>query len=388
MNILIVPPNDLITNVLPNRLYHLARFWSRRHKIFLLRYLNYPTSTNIERPLEHVSVTFKARPAKEPGRYYIVNAPAIYRALRKTLEQNKIDVIVHANIVPSAIAVRLARKFSVKTVFDYLDHFPESASAYYTNRTIKWLARNTVSLLTNYNLRNSDEIVTVSHYLRNLIERRIGRRVHLVPNGVDPEVFKPLPKDSARRELRIEDREPVLLYYGSIAEWIDYSLLLRLAARLKENYSKLLLLMVGNIHTKADEARISMLIRELRLEATVRIEPPQPQERVPLYISAADVVVAPTKDWLINYTTPVKIFETLSCGRPILLPALPEYSKWLPSYPFFYTSEAELESKTREILSNPEKAMEALQDVREYVVRAFSWQSLAEAYERLLEGTT
>ncbi len=386
MNILIVPPNDLITNVLPNRLYHLAKFWSRRHEILLLRYPNYPTSGNVERELRHTPITFKAKPASDPGRYYVINAINIYNALKKTFEENDVDVIVHANILPSAIAVKLAKKYGIKTVFDYLDHYPESASAYYSNKLVKWAVHNVVKTITDYNLKRSDEVVTVSYYFRELLERMTGKKVHLIPNGADTELFKPIPMNEARKRLGLEERDPIILYYGSIAEWIDYGLLLRLTARLKKDYSRLLLLMVGNIHRKADEVRISMIIRELRLEATVRIDPPQPQERVPLYISAADVVVAPTKDWLINYTTPVKIFETLACGRPILLPALPEYLKWLPSYPFFYASEAELESKIRETLSNPDKVMEALQDVREYVVSTFSWQSLAETYERLLGG--
>ena len=386
MNILIVPPNDLITNVLPNRLYHLAKFWSRRHEILLLRYPNYPTSGNVERELRHTPITFKAKPASDPGRYYIINAINIYNALKKTFEENDVDVIVHANILPSAIAVKLAKKYGIKTVFDYLDHYPESASAYYSNKLVKWTVHNVVKTITDYNLKRSDEVVTVSYYLRELLERVTGKKVHLIPNGVDTELFKPIPMNEARKRLGLEERDPIILYYGSIAEWIDYSLLLRLAARLRGKYPNLLLLMVGNIHTKADKARIIKLTQELRLENTIKIYPPQPQERMPLFISAANAVVAPFKMFSKNYVTPMKLLETLACKVPIFIPGMDEFKKWLPSYPFIYTSEAELELKIQKTLSSPDDVMEALQDVHEYVIRAFSWQSLAETYERLLGG--
>lgn len=171
MNILLVPPNDLITNALPNRLFHLAKYWTTRHRLYLLRYPNYPTSTNIERQLERIDIVYKANPAKNPGTYYIKNATRIKDALKKTIEREPIDVIIHANILPSYYAVKLAKKYKIKSIFDYLDHYPESAAVYYKNHIAKKIVYTAVSLATRYNLKNSDTTVTVSYTLKQILEK-------------------------------------------------------------------------------------------------------------------------------------------------------------------------------------------------------------------------
>jgi len=200
VNILIIPPNDLINNEIPNRLYHLARHW-QHHTLYLLRYPHYPTSINIERPLRRIDIVPDAKPAGNPATYYLKNARAIHQALKKAIQREPIDIVIHANILPSLYAVRLAKAYRKRAVFDYLDHYPESAAAYFKNRVAKWAVYTTVALITTYNLKNSHKIVTVSHTLKQLLEKRAKGPIYLLPNGVDTELFKPMPREQARRQL-------------------------------------------------------------------------------------------------------------------------------------------------------------------------------------------
>jgi hypothetical protein len=41
------------------------------------------------------------------GLYYMVNAAQIYGAIRQVLSSEEIDVVLHANILPSLVAVKL-----------------------------------------------------------------------------------------------------------------------------------------------------------------------------------------------------------------------------------------------------------------------------------------
>ncbi|UNQ73147.1 glycosyltransferase [Infirmifilum sp. NZ] len=381
-NILLVPPNDLINNALPNRLYHLARHWAERHSIYLLRYPSYPISTSIERFLRRTDILPTAKPAGNPGTYYLKNAKALYEALKKTLEREPVEVIVHANILPSTFAVRLARRQGVKTVFDYLDHYPESASAYYRNRLAKKLVHTAVYAITIYNLRNSDEVVTVSHALKQLVDKHARRPAHLIPNGVDTKLFKPTPKETARRELALENHDPILLYYGSIAEWIDWQALLQLTARLKPRHPKALLLLVGKTYGHLD-LEIKQKARSLGVEDNVKLVPPQPQEKIPTYISAADIVYAPFKNIQMNLGTPVKIFESLSCSRPVIAADLYEFKLWFKDFLLYYRDINDLESLTLQIIDNYEEYRSLVEKAREYVEINFDWKILAQRYEEV-----
>lgn len=386
MNILVVPPNDLISNVIPNRLYHLARHWQEKHTIYLLRYPNYPTSTNIERPLRYELVTFDAKPASNPGFYYLKNARAIYEALKHVLKREYVDVIVHANVLPSLFAVRLARKYSVKTVFDYLDHYPDSASIYYKNLLAKKVVYTGVNLITSYNLRWSDRVVTVSYTLKQLIERYTTRPVEVIPNGVDTELFRPMPRDQARRQLSLEDRHPIVLYYGSITEWVDYGVLLEATAKLKERYPKMLLLLVGKIYKQSEELEIKQRIEELKIGENVAIIPPQPQERIPLYIAASNVIVAPHKPLLMNFGIPLKLLEPLACEKPVVTSIIPEFKIWLRDLLFYYESLEELVTIITYIVENPELILDQVKKARTYIVKNFDWKKLAVKYENLLKN--
>lgn len=385
MNILIIPPNDLINNEIPNRLYHLARHW-QHHTLYLLRYPHYPTSTNIERPLRRIDIVPDAKQAGNPATYYLKNARAVHQALKRTLQREPIDVVIHANILPSLYAVRLAKAYGKRAVFDYLDHYPESAAAYFKNRVTKWAVYTAVALITTYNLKNSHTVVTVSHTLKQLLERRVKKPIHLIPNGVDTELFKPMPKEQARRQLALEEYSPILLYYGSITEWIDYKALLWLTARLKTKYPNILLLLIGKIYKKSEEEEIKATIKQLGIERNVKIIPTQPQEKIPAYIAAADIVYAPFKNLQMNYGTPVKIFEAMACERPVVATELEEFKKWFKNYLLYYTDYTSLEEKTRDILENYDAYMSIAANARTYA-QQFDWKNLAKTYETLLATT-
>jgi len=383
MNILIIPPNDLISNSLPNRLYYLARVWQSTHTLYLLRYPSYPTSANIERPLKRIDIVPKTKPSSNPGTYYIKNATFIYATLKNVFKRENIDIVVHANILPSMFAVDLAKRYKIKTIFDYLDHYPESASIYFRNKILKNIVRIAVSMITKYNLENSDKIVTVSYTLKHMIEKSTKRLVYLIPNGVDTELFRPLPKYSARRELQLDHYDPILLYYGSIAEWVDYDSLIELVSKLKPLYPRILLLLVGNIYRKDEEEYIKRKVKELNVEKNVTLSSSQPEERIPLYVSASDIVIAPYKMMQKNFVTPLKVIEALACERPIIVPDILEFRLWFGNYIEYYRNNEELLMKVSFILKNVDEYSNKLSEARKYVKDRFDWRRLAVEYEQL-----
>jgi glycosyltransferase involved in cell wall biosynthesis len=388
LNILVIPPNDLLRHPIPNRLYHLVKRFAKKHNVFLLSYPKHPLANGEKaRSMKCVEVSYKPLLGNgNLGLYYVANAPAMGSALTKVL--GDVDVVLHANIVPSLIAAQLAKKRGIPLVYDYLDHFPESASAYYAGTPLYPASYKAVYAIVARNLRASDLIVTVSFTLREIVASIVGdsSKVALIPNGVDPELFKPMDSEAARRAVGLESFDHVLLYYGSIDAWLSFETLLKLTKKLRSALGNVALVLVGVSHNPAMRRELARAAVEHGLGKSMMLLPPQPHEKISLFVNAADLVVAPYKRVAKNYGTPLKILETLACAKPVATTNIPEFKLWFRGAPVYhYSNESELEELALKLLPLGDAQREELLKASEQVRTRFSWDALAAQYEGLLK---
>lgn len=143
--------------------------------------------------------------------------------------------------------------------------------------------------------------------------KRINPRTFRVPNAVDLALFR-----AAAEEHRVPPRDlaalprPILGYAGEIAAWLDCEAIENLAA---QNPSGSIVL-VGRIH--ADVSRILSLpnVHYLGLKG---------YDVMPKYIEHFDVCLLPFKiNSLTNAVNPIKLYEYLAMGKPIVSTPLRE----------------------------------------------------------------
>jgi polysaccharide pyruvyl transferase CsaB len=133
----------------------------------------------------------------------------------------------------------------------------------------------------------------------------------LVPNAAAFEHFAKVPA-AVPLELS-EIRSPVVGYYGAIADWFD-SKLLAAVARARPDWSFVLIgsTFLADLTPFADLANVHLLGE-------------RPYTSLPAYLHAFDVALIPFKITpLTESTNPVKFYEYLSAGKPIVSVALPE----------------------------------------------------------------
>lgn len=203
LNILVVPPHDLLAHPTPSRLYHISKILSQKHNVILLSYRNHPLAGDHNvRSTNCKIVAFCPVKTKNLGLYYLLNAPRMYATLSGLVENMKIDTVIHANILPSYIALKIAKAHGIATISDYHDHLPESAAAYYENTWLHGVAHDFVLEVVRRNIRMSDHVITNSQTLSNRIRSEIapGCQISVIPNGFDTDVFKPAPKEQARKQ--------------------------------------------------------------------------------------------------------------------------------------------------------------------------------------------
>lgn len=143
----------------------------------------------------------------------------------------------------------------------------------------------------------------------------LAKKALLSPNAGDYALFSKLAPIAPALQNARNGYQCVLEYYGAIADWFDYDTVKSSALA----HSDWLWILIGKV--LGEDLKHSGL-EEL---PNVIILPPVAYETLPGYIAAADILTIP---FVINETTlatsPVKLFEYMAAGKPILTSDMPE----------------------------------------------------------------
>jgi glycosyltransferase involved in cell wall biosynthesis len=143
---------------------------------------------------------------------------------------------------------------------------------------------------------------------------KIARRVVRVPNGADCAHFAPR-KDQELAKIR-KSSPPVIGFIGNFGSWIDLDLVVKIAVR-KPNW---ILRFVGPFVNNHDWQVLSRI-------SNVELVGEVPFESLPDYVQYFDVCILPFRtDGIGPSINPVKLYEYLATGKPVVSTNLEEVS--------------------------------------------------------------
>ncbi|MBL8859909.1 MAG: glycosyltransferase [Planctomycetes bacterium] len=125
------------------------------------------------------------------------------------------------------------------------------------------------------------------------------------------------PKQAARAALDLPRDVPLVVYTGGLLDWKGVDVLIAAAKTLPDVYFAI----AGGMD--ADVARLRQRAGGL---LNVRLDGFQAPERVQLYLAAGDVGVVPNRsqpEISARYTSPLKVFEAMAAGLPLVVSDLP-----------------------------------------------------------------
>ncbi|MES0279109.1 MAG: glycosyltransferase [Dehalococcoidales bacterium] len=140
----------------------------------------------------------------------------------------------------------------------------------------------------------------------------VPQKIGVVPCGVNLELFKKVDRRDARDEIGLNGQK-VALFVGRIDSLKGIDNLMMAMAILRRRQPRLLVI-GGDEHSRREVARLNTLGRKLGISETVSFLGTVPQERLPLYYSAADVCVVPSYYETFGLVT----LESLACGTPVV----------------------------------------------------------------------
>lgn len=223
-------------------------------------------------------------------------------------------------------------------------------------------AEGLLHLIDRVALSRSAAVVSLTEEFRRLLAA-IGWRdpaeVFVVPDAYDETLFAPQERAAARAALALPQGAPLVAYAGMTFahRWLDG--LVEATARLRERFPGLTLALVGG--RDAEREALARQAVGLGLPVLCRapgdpptsvapgtclLVAPRPQPEVVRYLAAADVLAIP--DTVTDVTaSPLKLFEYLALGTPLVLPAIPALHEIVPPalcHPFPRRDLAALES--------------------------------------------
>jgi D-inositol-3-phosphate glycosyltransferase len=164
----------------------------------------------------------------------------------------------------------------------------------------------------------ADRIVVASRDEQELLVRHYGAsvdRIAVVPCGVNLDLFQPVEKEDARRELGLHDDDRILLFVGRIEPLKGVDILLGAAAQVAAEPDCFVLIIGGDSAEQHGEmAHLRLLASELGISERVSFLGAVDHEKLPLFYSAADVCVMPS----FYESFGLVALESMACGTPVV----------------------------------------------------------------------
>jgi len=232
-----------------------------------------------------------------------------------SLRQGPLDVVWGTSppLMQGGTAWAVARVRRAAFVFEVRDLWPEFAIAVGVLRN-RLLIR--LSLwLERFLYRRADALVVNSPGFIEHVESRGARRVDLVPNGADVDMFSSAEHGQAFRRKHGLEEAFVVLYAGAHGLSNDLGVVLDAAAQLGDHPQIVLVLLGDGKEKPGLMARASAE----RLQ-NVRFVAPLPKREMAEALAAADACLAILKPLAAYRTTyPNKVFDYMAAGKPTIL---------------------------------------------------------------------
>ncbi|NOT30889.1 MAG: glycosyltransferase family 4 protein, partial [Planctomycetes bacterium] len=163
----------------------------------------------------------------------------------------------------------------------------------------------------------ADELLVVSRWLESYAREHGAdpTRITVVPNAADGELFRPRTGPSEVRRRLGWETETVLGFVGAMKPWHGVIRLVEALLQLGGAAAPFRLLLLGD---GPELERVRERVRTSGLERVVHAPGAVPHGEVPDWLAAVDLALVPYEPTATPYFSPVKLFEYMSMGLPIV----------------------------------------------------------------------
>jgi len=297
--------------------------------------------------------------------------------VERIVAEDPVDALIVYNLPQAGLLSIQPRTRKLVRVFDLADDYEAMLAKELGRlavRPLLWQGRRTLQGM----IEAADLVLSVSH---TLAEDYPGRRIEVLPNGVDFARFDAVHAATAGRVGRAEEgRRPVVGYLGAFEYFIDFALILDIAARMPDTRFRL-------VGAGRDFESVRRAAAERGLE-NVELPGPVPFHRVPAEIAAMDVCLNLFVPIPISHkASPMKLFEYLAMGKPVLTTDLDELRRYGVDFLVTVGSADEAAAALARLAADPAERARRAAAGRDWVRATCDWKDIANRLVELIERT-
>jgi teichuronic acid biosynthesis glycosyltransferase TuaC len=171
----------------------------------------------------------------------------------------------------------------------------------------------TIRPMIRWTLRHAMGVIAVADALRKAIMDLgvTSEKIVVIPNGVEVNQFRPVPRREARRKLGLPENSKIAVCVASLTESKNHRLLISALSQIPMSNPETQLYILGEGPLR-DE--LNYLVHQLSLDRRVFLLGARPNQELALWFSAADVscLVSSREGW------PNVVMESIACGTPVV----------------------------------------------------------------------
>lgn len=368
-----------------NRCFRLARQLVKRGvQVTLMTTTDCPPALGVQRQSDE-GVDLIELPAltrrRDYGGYLVRPAVACRVASREPFD------LVHAFTAaepqvwfPASMLHRRRKRHPFPLMVDWDDWY--SRGGLVEMKPARWLLRSLTARWEESLPQWADAVTVVSEALQQrALELGIpSEKIHLVGNGADPAPYERLDSIECRKKLNLPQEGVLALYMGHYNQALP--LAIRAFLKAAEANPQARFVCVGDVsirhhHLQADAKMIRQARKDSRFHFTGRVG----SDKVPDYLAAADVLLLPMADNLIEKARfPIRLGDYLSAGKAIIASEVGEVGRILKEHDcaLLAHDEDEWVRRLSDLLANPDRCIRLGLLARRTAQNHLHWSLLAE----------
>jgi glycosyltransferase involved in cell wall biosynthesis len=272
-------------------------------------------------------------------------------------------------------AASLKSKYGVAIIYD-VRTLPVDA-----NPLRKWANGRLLASCVQYAARHLDGVTYITNEMRRYCTKEYGLPPHptaIWTSGVNADVFSPSqsPRPSAAF---------TILYHGIIAKRRRIDNAVKAMALTRDLDIRLEMVGSGD---GVDCLR--QLADQLGLRDRVSFHGPVGYAEVPRWIGGCDVGILPLQNWATwNVSSPIKLFEYLACGKPVIVTDIPAHRDVLRSSEFAFwaprSAPEDIATAIRQAYARRNELGRLGQGARDLVLHQYTWRHQCAKLKQFLD---
>lgn len=236
-----------------------------------------------------------------------------------------------------------------------------------------------------------DRLIPVSDGLKKLILQNYpvsSQNIYPISNGTNPDIFRPIPRDEARKVTQLPDKQ-IVGFIGSCYHYHGVQHLIKAAPLILKKLPGVYFVIAGDGAQLEEWKKLTM---EISVNNSFTFTGQVPFDRAPYYINSFDICVAPWDMASIQDVglSPMKLFDYLSCGKAVIASPVAGVKELIQRYTCAILTNVEDARHFADViihlLENPILREDYGTKARQVIIKNFTWEITSRKIQEVLHS--